>query len=370
MNYEETNSVPKPIFLRVTLTLNVVLQVLSGTLLMLLMAGCAPTYRDLQDGARLQFGGEGTSATVERQEVSVSMPEAETQPSSNYRIGAGDVLFININGKAEFQNIPQAGSSKISGSRVDGSGRVAIPLVGYVEVAGLTLPEAQKKVREALLYYLKDPWVVIEVAEYKSLPVYLLGSFKAPGIYYLDRPLSLLQGISLGGGFDPNANLRGARLSREGKVQPVDIFALLTNGDQRQNVWLRTGDTVYLPDKSLQQVFVFGSVKKPGPVQMLNGQLNLAQAIAAVDLRETGYDLGHIRIIRSLSATRGELLVINFDSTMRGQSLPFILQEGDIVYVPRSSMGSWNDAIAEMLPSLQVISSLLQPFVSLKYLSE
>jgi polysaccharide export outer membrane protein len=348
----------------------VVLQLLAGTILLLLMVGCAPTYRDLAAGTRVQFGGEGTSAMVERQEVAVALPEDETQPSADYRIGAGDVLFININGKAEFQNIPQTGSSKISGSRVDGSGRVAIPLVGYVEVAGLTLPEAQKKVRESLLYYLKDPWVVIEVAEFKSLPVYLLGSFKAPGIHYLDRPLNLLQGISLGGGFDTNANLRGARLSRAGKVQPVDIYALLTNGDQRQNVWLKSGDTVYLPDKSLQQVFVFGSVKKPGPVQMLNGQLTLAQAIAAVELREIGYDLAHVRIIRSLSTTRGELLVVDFERMMRGQALPFTLQEGDIVYVPRSGLGSWNDAIAEMLPSLQAISSMLQPFVSIKYLSE
>lgn len=361
---------PQPILLRLPLSLSVLLKFLSATVLMLIMAGCAPTYRDIPSGTTLQFGGETTSAMLERQEVSVSLPAAETKPSLDYLIGPGDVLFININGKAEFQNIPQAASTKISGSRVDGSGRVAIPLVGYVPVAGLTLPEAQKKVREALLFYLKDPWVVIEVAEYKSLPVYLLGSFKAPGIYYLDRPLNLLQGISLGGGFDPNANLRGARLSREGKVQPVDIFALLTNGDQRQNVWLRTGDTVYLPDKSLQQVFVFGSVKKPGPVQMLNGQLNLAQAIAAVELRDTGYDLGHIRVIRSLSTTRGELLVIDFERTMRGQALPFILQEGDIVYVPRSSFGSWNDAIAEMLPSLQLISSMLQPFVSIKYLDQ
>lgn len=361
---------PQSILSRLPFTLKIALQFLASTLLLLQMTGCAPTYRDVPSGTRMQISDESSSTMVERQEVAVTQTPAEDTPSPDYRIGAGDVLFININGKAEFQNIPQAGSSKISGSRVDGSGRVAIPLVGYVTVAGLTLPEAQKKVRESLLYYLKDPWVVIEVAEYKSLPVYLLGSFKAPGIHYLDRPLNLLQGISLGGGFDANANLRGARLSRNGKVQPVDIYALLTNGDQRQNVWLKSGDTVYLPDRSLQQVFVFGSVKKPGPVQMLNGQLNLAQAIAAVELRDTGYDLGHVRIIRSLSTTRGELLVIDFEQTMRGHSLPFTLQEGDIVYVPRSSMGSWNDAIAEMLPSLQAISSMLQPFVSIKYLSQ
>jgi polysaccharide export outer membrane protein len=242
-------------------------------------------------------------------------------------------------------------------------------LAGQVKVGGLTLAEAQEKVRDALKPFLKEPWVVIEVADYKSQSLYLIGSFKTPGTYYFDRPMNLLQGISLGGGFDANANLRGARLRRDGRIQPVDIYALLTGGDQRQNVWLKPGDAIYLPDRLLQQVFVFGSVRKPGPVQMLNGQLNLAQAIASAELRETGYDYGHVRIIRSLSPTRGELIVVDFDRMMRGRALPFNLQEGDIVYVPRSPLGSWNDVIADILPSLQTISAILQPFVSIKYLN-
>lgn len=360
---------PQPSFTPSQFINHHLLILLLGLILVIVTAGCAPTYRDISAGSRLQISDETASAVTERQEVSVALPLADAQPAADYRIGPGDVLYVNISGKPEFMVASGSANSKIQGSRVDGSGQIAIPMAGQINVGGLTLPQAQQKVKESLLLYLKDPWVIIEVTDYKSQPLYLLGSFKAPGTYYLDRPLSLLQGMSLGGGFDPNANLRSARLSRNGKVQPVDIFALLTSGDQRQNVWLRTGDIIYLPDRSLQQIFVFGSVKKPGPVQMLNGQLNLAQAIASVELRETGYDLAHVRIIRSLSPTRGELIVVDFDRMMRGQTLPFILQEGDIVYVPRSQMGSWNDVIAEILPSLQTISAILQPFVVIKFLS-
>jgi polysaccharide export outer membrane protein len=341
---------------------------LSALFLGSIISGCTATYRDIPAGSRLQVDGAEASVT-ERQEVSVTPLAQESEPDLDYRIGAGDVLYININGKQEFMVLPNSGASKIQGSRVDGSGKVSIPLAGQVKVGGLTLAEAQEKVRDALKPFLKEPWVVIEVADYKSQSLYLIGSFKTPGTYYFDRPMNLLQGISLGGGFDANANLRGARLRRDGRIQPVDIYALLTGGDQRQNVWLKPGDAIYLPDRLLQQVFVFGSVRKPGPVQMLNGQLNLAQAIASAELRETGYDYGHVRIIRSLSPTRGELIVVDFDRMMRGRALPFNLQEGDIVYVPRSPLGSWNDVIADILPSLQTISAILQPFVSIKYLN-
>jgi polysaccharide export outer membrane protein len=55
---------------------------------------------------------------------------------------------------------------------------------------------------------------------------------------------------------------------------------------------------------------------------------------------------------------------------MRGEAMAIPLAEGDVVFVPRSSLGNWNDAIGEILPSLQAVSALLQPFVNIKYLSD
>jgi polysaccharide export outer membrane protein len=186
----------------------------------------------------------------------------------------------------------------------------------------------------------------------------------------MDRPLNLLQGIALGSGYDASADLSAARLIREKRTMPVDIYDLLTNGDQRQNVWLKEGDTLYIPDNKNQLVFVFGAVKKGGPVAIPPGGLTLTQAIASAELRDTGYDLNYVRIIRSHSATRGELMVVDFEKILRGDALPLALRNGDIVYVPKSHLGSWNDAINEILPSLQAISALLQPFVSIKYLQQ
>ncbi len=115
-------------------------------------------------------------------------------------------------------------------------------------------------------------------------------------------------------------------------------------------------------------VFVFGAVKNQGPLPITPGGMNLAQAIAGAQLRDTGYNLDQVRIIRSLSPTQGELLVVDFKRVMQGKTLPMALHEGDIIYIPKSAMGSWNDAISDILPSLQAVSSSLQPFVNIKYL--
>jgi polysaccharide biosynthesis/export protein len=63
-------------------------------------------------------------------------------------------------------------------------------------------------------------------------------------------------------------------------------------------------------------------------------------------------------------------MVVDFEKILRGEAVPLQLQEGDIVFVPKSSFGSWNDVIAEILPTLQTISAILQPFVSIKFLSQ
>ncbi len=331
------------------------------------VGGCA-SYTDLPAGTVRQIDSS-KSAIVEQQAVSVAAPVDET-PAAEYRIGANDVLFVNVNGRPDLQAVPLTGTGRIQGSRVDGTGNLNLPLVGKVQVAGLTISEAVGRLKESYRTYLKDPWVVVEVAEYRSTPLYLLGQFRSPGTSYMDRPLTLLQGISLGGGFDSAANLRAARLSRDGKVVPVDIYNLLNGTTQQGNIWLKGGDTIYIPDNRSQQVFVFGAVKKPGPVPLPNGGLTLAQAIASAELRDTGFNHRQVRIIRSFSTTRGELLVVDFEQILRGEALPLPLMDGDVVFLPKSSIGNWNDALAEMLPSLQAVSAILNPFVQVKFLSK
>jgi|GEM_PF-264990 len=349
-----------------------------------LFTGCA-MYRDVPAGSvnKIPAGNATAASTIKAgssivtEETVTVLPLNDPAPSPEYTIGNGDVLFINVSGKPEFSSLSTtSGYTELgkvqspSGSRVDGDGKIHMPYMGEIQVGGLTITQAQKRILEAAKKYLNDPWVVVEVGEYKSHPLYLLGQFRNSGTFYMDRPLNLLQGIALGNGYDSTADLTSARLIRDKKTAPVDINELLLKGDQRQNVWLKSGDTIFIPDNKNMYVFVFGAVKKGGAVAIPPGGLTLTQAIATAELRDVGHDFHYVRIIRSHSATRGELMVIDFDKILRGEAMPLILHKGDIVFVPKSGVGNWNDAIAEILPSLQAFSALLQPFVNIKYLRD
>jgi polysaccharide export outer membrane protein len=179
----------------------------------------------------------------------------------------------------------------------------------------------------------------------------------------------------MGSGLHETANLRSARLLRSEQVQPVDIYNLLYNNDLRQNVQLRSGDTIFVPGNEEQQVFVFGQVDNPGPVQMLNGRLNLLQALSTASVgsganRSFPYDQERVRIIRSLSPTHGQLMVVDMGKMIDGHAMPMPLMNGDIIYVPTTAAGTWNETISQILPSLQLISGILQPFVQIEYLQD
>jgi polysaccharide export outer membrane protein len=308
------------------------------------------------------------SPITEKLAVSVTPAPPDPQPESlDYQVGIGDVLSVLVYARPDLSTGYKIDG--IKGSRVDGSGNIHLPLIGAVTAGGMTVSEIRNKVEAALRRFVQEPSVVVEVAEYRSKPIYLMGQFRTPGVYYLERPMTFLQGITLGNGFDATANLRGVRLLRDSKIAPVDVYSLILDGRIEQNVWLRPGDSIFIPDNRTQNVFVFGAVNKPGPQPMAQGRLHILEAIAAADLRPTGFDLKNVRIIRSLTTTSGELLVVDVEKIRRGETLPLQLMDGDVVYVPKSAFGTWNDVLADVLPSLNAVSSLLQPFVSIKYLS-
>lgn len=340
------------------------LSLLAPGLFLVLLAGCS-SYRDLPPGTSIEI----TSPVVERNDVDVRPFQDVQAPPSDYRVGAADILAIQVYGQPDLNSLgTQGGSSTVKGSRIDGDGYLHLPLVGAVQVAGLTLKQAEETLTNKYSRYLNDPLVVVEIVEHRSQPLNLLGQFNAPGVHYMERPLTLMEGLALGNGLNEIANLRGARLIRDNQTLAVDLLGLLQNGEIRNNVWLKAGDTIFVPDDRNQNVFVFGAVGKPGAIPMPNGNLTLAQALASAGVKESRDDESRIRIIRSHTTTRGELLVVDLGQVLRGKTLPFQLQQGDIVYVPRGLIGSWNQVLEDLLPSLQTVSAILQPFVQIEYL--
>ena len=333
----------------------------------LILAGCSSIYESLPSGTVIDV----TSPVVAREPVMVPPPPAdEVSGELDYRIGQGDVLSIDLPSLQQAAKVSEDGKVR-PGYRVYSSGKVFLPLVGGVQVAGLTVDGAKEKLQGEYKKFIRNPTVNIEIAEFKSQPVYFLGKLANPGVQYLDRPVTLIQGFALVGGIDPAADLRGARLVRNNRIVPVDIYQLMYNSDLRHNVQLRPNDTVYIPGSDQQSVFLFGALEKQGQLSMQNGRLSLLQALTMSGLgAESLHDQHQIRIVRSNTPTSGELMVVDISQMLTGQSLDLPLQNGDIIYVPRSGIANWNQAIKDMLHSFQAVGSVLQPFVQIKYMTD
>ena len=338
------------------------LSLLGCCLLGLVLLGGCSKYIKYEPGTVINITDQ-SAAILALQEVSVPPPPVDPSESVEYRVGPGDVLSVTVPGLLERGNGEGKGGDNLGGFRVYTSGKVLLPLVGGVEVAGLTVEQIQTKLIDVFSAYIKQPVVSVEIVDFKSQPLYLLGKFNKPGLVYLDRPTSLLHGLALGNGLADQANLRGARVVRNDKVLPVDIYQLLYNNDLRQNIQLRQGDAIYVPGNEAQQVFVLGTVNKPGAVPMVNGRLNLIQALSAAGLDGKAYDERHVRLIRTLSPTRGQLLMVDLGKMMNGEALPMPLNDGDIVFVPKTALGGWNEVISEILPTFQLFGAIAQPFL-------
>ena len=162
-----------------------------------------------------------------------------------------------------------------------------------------------------------------------SIRYYLLGQFVDPGLKYADRSMRLLEAMSLGGSVIlDKASLRRAYLIREGRRLPVNFRSLLRDGDVRQNIWLRGGDTIVVPDNLSEQAFVLGGAAggnaRGGAVPFVNGQLDLLQALAqaGIGFRERAQGrLSQVRIIRSES-DRGQFFVVDAERMLRGRGRP------------------------------------------------
>jgi polysaccharide export outer membrane protein len=145
----------------------------------------------------------------------------------------------------------------------------------------------------------------------------------------------------------------------------------LLGGDLSQDIPLASGDVVFIPSSQAENAYLFGAVGKPGPVQFVSGSLSLLQALASSGLNLENYTdgrLSRIHIIRSHGRT-AEFLIVDARMIIDGQAASFALEPGDIVFVPPTGVATWNQILSQVLPSLQAIGDVLNPFVTIKYLS-
>ena len=295
-----------------------------------------------------------------------------SNPSANssYRLGPNDIIAVTV---YLHPDLSTSASGNAGGVLITSDGTVELPLIGNILLGGLTLDQARQAITSAYASYLKDPKVAVQLVQAQSLSYYLLGEFTQPGVKYPAHQLTLLDALALGGSVNiANADLYQAYVMQGSTKLPVDLYALLIEGDLSQDDLLAPGDTIVIPSSANEDAFVFGAVGKPGAVPFQSGGLSLLQGLsmAGMDLANyTDARLSQIHIIRTHGRS-AQFMIVDAKAIMDGQAFPFALRPGDVIFVPPTGVATWNQVLSQLLPSLQTISGVLNPFVTIKYLRQ
>ena len=249
-----------------------------------------------------------------------------------YRIGPGDLLELKV---FEVDQLSQT-------VRVSEDGSITLPLLGRVPVEGLTQEGVVQKLTGLLqAKYVKNPQVTIFIKEYKNQQVAVIGAVEKAGSYELVGRRNLLQIISMAGGFSENAGNQ-VFILREGEdgatsTIPIDLKALLIDGNQELNVPIMPNDVISVPVDREIKVFVMGRVTKPGAVTAkLSEGVTLFQAIAEAGGFAEGAKESGVTVTRKGKTGAEQKFKINVKDIIKGKRKDFPLQEGDVVHVPGS----------------------------------
>jgi len=162
--------------------------------------------------------------------------------AADYIIGPSDVLAIDVWKDAELtRTVP-----------VRPDGRISLPLIGELEVSGLTTLRVQELVAARLKPYVADPQVTVIVQQVKSRTYSVLGKVAKPGSYFLEKPTTVLEAIAIAGGFLDFAKASKMYIIRRGSAGSpetlhFDYKKVIRGQNPEENVELRHGDTIVVP---------------------------------------------------------------------------------------------------------------------------
>jgi protein involved in polysaccharide export with SLBB domain len=155
--------------------------------------------------------------------VVIAAAAARAVEAPAYKLGSGDKLRVTV-----YEEKSLSGDYEVSDQ-----GTMAMPLIGSVRVGGLTVSQAETLLTQRFNKYLVDPRVGIEVLNYR--PFFILGEVKKPGSYPYVSGMSVLNAVSLAGGFTPRADEHDISIKRasdpSAKPQRVDEDAPVLPGD-------------------------------------------------------------------------------------------------------------------------------------------
>jgi len=182
-------------------------------------------------------------AQTEKEAVLKKQAQAEVVADSDtYIIGSEDILYIHI-WKEEHL-------SKTVPVRRDGM--ISLPLIDEIKAQGLTPLQLKELLNQRFKEFIGDPSITVMVMEANSFKIYISGQIRNPGVIRLRSETSLIQIISMAGGFTDWANQKKILIIRkeDGKEKRITVNykKAVTGEDPNSNIILKAGDTIIVPD--------------------------------------------------------------------------------------------------------------------------
>ena len=241
--------------------------------------------------------------------------------AAEYHLGSGDVIRINV-----YQNPDLALET-----RVTEAGIVSYPLLGTIQLGGLSVTAAEKLIADGLRNgnFVKSPQVTIVVVLVRGNQASVLGQVNRPGRYPLEvANMRLTDLLALAGGAAINGSdvvvVTGTRDGQPLRLE-VDLPTIFAPGGKDKDILILNGDAVWVDRQPI--VYIYGEVQRPGPMRLERG-MTLMQTLATgggLTLRGTAKG---IRVHRKGGDGKVQLITApTLDDAMR---------DGDVVYVRES----------------------------------
>ena len=239
-------------------------------------------------------------------------------------LGEGDILSINILG------YPQYSKAEVT---IGPDGKINMPLIGDIEATGLTPLQLRHLITEKFQTgrFLRDPQVFVTLVKSRSRFVSVIGpGVDEPGVYPLEGETRIMEVVARA---KPNdrAMLRRVSVTRGDEQRTVDLEKLLSQADLEQNILIRPGDVINVPEDRESFAFVMGEVNNPRAIP-IKGSVTLAEAIALASGQTQDALMSKITV----SHSGEDLREIDFTRFMLEGDLSqnITLRPGDIVNIP------------------------------------
>lgn len=279
-----------------------------------------------------------------------------------YHIGVGDTLYITVWDHPEL-TVPAGPQQQatMAGRPVQSDGTLFYPYIGKLQAAGKTPEQLREDISSRLSRYVESPQVDVSVLTYASQRVWVTGAAqKSATVPLTVVPLTLGDAISQAGLDQAQADLSGIKLTRDGQTYAIDLERLAQQSGSKP-IYLKDGDTLYVPYLDRKEIFVVGEVNQPGAYSFRTRDIPLSQALGrARGLMQTSSDGNAVYVIRGsrdLQRTPSSIYQLEARSPAAfAVASQFQLEPGDVVFVGAAGITRWNRFVTQLLPFSSIIN--------------